>query len=304
MRIYDPRIGRFLSVDPIASDFSWNSTYAFAENDPINFVDLDGLERGRPSSRPGRGGRTIGFVEEMARSTAERLREGERLARERELREQRRRDESQRITEEKLGIRERMVNMRRKFNDYIQNALTSAQFTLAGDNQGMSIAKNQLSGNIFEKYIYKEMLKNPNYVNVVRQVTFVVEGSNGTTLRVRIDNVGIKKDGTLDLVEAKFSIYGISKNNVSQSLTLNQKDFFTMMVVGDVASIKFVGGPAKAAQIGMTSGTEVTGKISSIQIVGSSGPSNQQSQTNPSQPANSSTPVQTTDKKSLTTSGG
>ncbi len=47
MRVYDPRIGRFLSVDPLARDYPWNSPYAFAENDPINFIDLDGLEKAK-----------------------------------------------------------------------------------------------------------------------------------------------------------------------------------------------------------------------------------------------------------------
>lgn len=45
MRIYDPRIGRFLSVDPLTRDYPWNSTYSYAESSPVKFVDLDGLER-------------------------------------------------------------------------------------------------------------------------------------------------------------------------------------------------------------------------------------------------------------------
>tara|TARA_R110002020_G_scaffold85229_3_gene210492 strand:+ start:23948 stop:24700 length:753 start_codon:yes stop_codon:yes gene_type:complete len=32
-------------VDPLAEDFPWNSPYAFAENDVIRNVDLDGLEK-------------------------------------------------------------------------------------------------------------------------------------------------------------------------------------------------------------------------------------------------------------------
>jgi RHS repeat-associated protein len=50
MRIYDTRIGRFLSVDPIANNFPWNSPYSYAENDPINSVDLDGAEKASPST--------------------------------------------------------------------------------------------------------------------------------------------------------------------------------------------------------------------------------------------------------------
>jgi RHS repeat-associated protein len=46
-RIYDSRLGKFLSVDPMAKTYPWNSNYAFAENDPINFIDLEGLEKGK-----------------------------------------------------------------------------------------------------------------------------------------------------------------------------------------------------------------------------------------------------------------
>lgn len=45
LRIYNPGIGKFLSVDPLTKEYPWNSTYAFAENDVIRCVDLDGGER-------------------------------------------------------------------------------------------------------------------------------------------------------------------------------------------------------------------------------------------------------------------
>jgi RHS repeat-associated protein len=45
LRIYDPRLVRFLSVDPLTIDYPWNSTYAFAENSPIANIDLDGAEK-------------------------------------------------------------------------------------------------------------------------------------------------------------------------------------------------------------------------------------------------------------------
>jgi len=43
-RMHDPRLGRFLSVDPLSSSYPWNSTYAFAENRVIDGIDLEGLE--------------------------------------------------------------------------------------------------------------------------------------------------------------------------------------------------------------------------------------------------------------------
>jgi len=43
-RIYDPRLGRFLSTDPLEMEYPWNSPYAFAENRPIDGIDLEGKE--------------------------------------------------------------------------------------------------------------------------------------------------------------------------------------------------------------------------------------------------------------------
>ncbi len=45
-RVYDPRLGRFLSVDPLAMNYPWLTVYQFAENDPVQFVDIDGRESG------------------------------------------------------------------------------------------------------------------------------------------------------------------------------------------------------------------------------------------------------------------
>jgi RHS repeat-associated protein len=43
-RMYDSRLCRFLSVDPLAAEYPWYTPYQFAGNKPIQFVDLDGLE--------------------------------------------------------------------------------------------------------------------------------------------------------------------------------------------------------------------------------------------------------------------
>lgn len=44
MRIYDPRLGKFLSVDPLTKSYPWYTPYQFAGNTPIQAIDLDGLE--------------------------------------------------------------------------------------------------------------------------------------------------------------------------------------------------------------------------------------------------------------------
>tara|TARA_R110001592_G_scaffold178589_2_gene419720 strand:- start:568 stop:1635 length:1068 start_codon:yes stop_codon:yes gene_type:complete len=43
-RIYDSRLGKFLSVDPLSQNFPWWTPYQFAGNTPIQAIDLDGLE--------------------------------------------------------------------------------------------------------------------------------------------------------------------------------------------------------------------------------------------------------------------
>jgi len=45
MRMYDPRVGRFLSVDPQMKLFPWNSPYSYAEGDVLRSIDMDGLEK-------------------------------------------------------------------------------------------------------------------------------------------------------------------------------------------------------------------------------------------------------------------
>jgi len=44
MRVYDPRVGKFLSVDPLTKEYPELTPYQFAGNKVITSVDLDGLE--------------------------------------------------------------------------------------------------------------------------------------------------------------------------------------------------------------------------------------------------------------------
>jgi len=43
-RIYDKRLGRFKSVDPLTKKYPYLTPYQFASNSPISGIDLDGLE--------------------------------------------------------------------------------------------------------------------------------------------------------------------------------------------------------------------------------------------------------------------
>ncbi|MBO9204509.1 MULTISPECIES: RHS repeat domain-containing protein [Niastella] len=44
MRVYDTRLGRFLSVDPLSEKYPFYTPYQFAGNSPILSIDIDGLE--------------------------------------------------------------------------------------------------------------------------------------------------------------------------------------------------------------------------------------------------------------------
>ena len=52
-RIYDPRLGRFLSVDPLTQEYPELTPYQFASNTPIWAIDIDGLEGGIASPMGG-----------------------------------------------------------------------------------------------------------------------------------------------------------------------------------------------------------------------------------------------------------
>ena len=46
MRIYDARLGRFLSVDPLSITYPYYTPFQFSGNDPTKFIDIDGKEPG------------------------------------------------------------------------------------------------------------------------------------------------------------------------------------------------------------------------------------------------------------------
>ena len=131
MRVYDARVGRFLSVDPLTEEYPELTPYQYASNTPIQAIDLDGLEGARSTgARPtGRGGnvRVMTEVEVMARNTARRLREGERI-----LQERARKAELARQI--RTGTREFWRRFERGIRDYISGVVqrTEAEFVPSG----------------------------------------------------------------------------------------------------------------------------------------------------------------------------
>ena len=48
-RIYDPRLGIFMSIDPRTKDYAWQTPYAYFSNSPINSIDFNGEGEGEES---------------------------------------------------------------------------------------------------------------------------------------------------------------------------------------------------------------------------------------------------------------
>jgi RHS repeat-associated protein len=64
-RMHDPRLGRFLSIDPLARKYPFFSPYIFAGNCPIRLIDVNGEEPGDPvvwSSTSAKKGNVIVFL--------------------------------------------------------------------------------------------------------------------------------------------------------------------------------------------------------------------------------------------------
>ncbi|GAA4321079.1 RHS repeat-associated core domain-containing protein [Flaviaesturariibacter amylovorans] len=47
LRIYNPSLARFLSVDPLSNAYPHYTPYSYAGNKPIKYIDIDGAEEGR-----------------------------------------------------------------------------------------------------------------------------------------------------------------------------------------------------------------------------------------------------------------
>jgi RHS repeat-associated protein len=62
MRIYDPRLGRFLSTDPLSGKYPWITPYAFAIDNPIALVDFEGSEGAAPPNENNAPGQIVNIM--------------------------------------------------------------------------------------------------------------------------------------------------------------------------------------------------------------------------------------------------
>ncbi len=65
-RIYDCRVGRFLSLDPKMLEYPFMSAYCYAANNPIGFIDIDGEGPSDPKKKLINGDRTVFSLVEVS----------------------------------------------------------------------------------------------------------------------------------------------------------------------------------------------------------------------------------------------
>ena len=261
MRIYDPRLGKFLSLDPLTKKYPELTPYQFASNKPIKYVDVDGAEAEGDEdlelnteewweAYENRG------KDEAARALKEDSRE-EQLKREREAEQYSRR----------LG---------RGWRNYTGNAFASMEELYRPEEevdhpfkqylrQKQQFAINQQNARTFEKVVETQLRATNN--KVANQVTLLVSGrSNGkqVEVRIRIDNVTVN-NGVIDLHEAKYSIETISSGNYTRTLTTNQQKAFDLFTNGTNVNIFVRGENGRLA--GLSPGENITGKVSEIKVI-------------------------------------
>ncbi len=284
-RVYDNRLAKFLSVDPLTNKYAYYTPYQFAGNMPIEAIDLDGCEPGPSGPGPARGVAPLGPRSPAARPNEEagfeewreagysdpasyqqaRAAAGRRLIYEEKEKEER--------AEESRALRDPIF---RRFYNTLQTWARNS-FEVAPSVFGESpttvykqIHINRGNGNAFEYAWGQALAKNPNVQAVAKQVTLVVEGTmkDGTvmTAKIRVDFIAIKDNGlSLDLYEAKYSFQEIKVGGVVKTLTENQGRLNNILQLDNTLSV-FVRGD-KLKEYGLPSGTNIITYIKSAQVI-------------------------------------
>lgn len=260
-------MGRFLSVDPLVKKYAGWSPYVFAQDKPTRYIDIDGGEI--PEEEPAaESWREEGYEseEDWVQTRQARLRRSENEDLERE-----------RSNNEAKAKKDPIWRQwRDQLQHYARGAVEVAP-SVFGETPSVvypRITVNKGNGAVWEKAIGEIIAKNPNYTDIIKQVSLKVTGTmqNGAvfTANVRIDIAGIQDNGIgIDLYEAKYSVEEITVNNVKQTFTKEQAKMDK--IFQNAESINFQVRGNSLAKIGIKAGTDITAKITGITLVSPQG---------------------------------
>jgi RHS repeat-associated protein len=262
MRIYDPRVGRFLSVDPLAKKYPWYTPYQYAGNKPVWKVDVDGMEeedldlerdeREELERERERQAEQARMRESLKSPTAE-----EEAKSKREFEEWSRKSPEERF---KDNLRTFFQSARNGARNYNQNALAAAQTVFGGGVVNNANSQWQTH----EENVYKDLVKNNPQGQFGKQITLDVYNKNGEVETIRGD-VLFKpnaKSPVYELVDAKFSsTKDLTTANLKTTVTESQAKAYDWIKNGQVAAIIPRGPNAAAANLPVGQSINVSPQI-------------------------------------------
>jgi len=221
MRIYNPSLGRFLTVDPITSKFPMLTPFQFASNNPIWMIDLDGLE---------------GMIPEPPMEDDELFR--------REMEELECEDNL--ISQSRMEYLIRTGRIRPTGTPLTEEQMLemgmTTQFSLSGMPKsvfGMNPYLDALGVRVqnwrFAEQVINDMLEVlPNTQVYLRQVQLQFVNAHGQTVYMIADGLAMDAEGNWTLNEIKFSdTEPLNANNVGNRITERQGQGFLNFMNGN-----------------------------------------------------------------------
>ncbi|MHA4808141.1 RHS repeat-associated core domain-containing protein [Flavitalea flava] len=234
MRVYDPRLGRFLSVDPLTFKYPFYTPYQYAGNKPVWKIDVDGLEE--PDAEGGIKDKEEILKEEDKEEEQAKIRNSlkgptaeEEVARKKGIEEWLRKSPEDRAKE---GVGSFFRNLRNGFMNYGQNALNAAQGALTG-------VSNDPGWKVHEEAVYNDLVKNNPQGQFGKQITLDIYNKDGRMETITIDFLSkLPTSPVYELVDAKFSsVKDLTNTNSKPQYTESQSASYRWLKNNEVAAV-------------------------------------------------------------------
>lgn len=235
MRGYDPRIGRFPSVDPLTKKYPWYTPYQYAGNKPVWKIDIDGLEENDEDIETRQGEREEIEKEREKEEAQAKIRNALKTpTAEDEARDRAKLEELFKKSPEERA-KSALEGLKSAVRNYGQNAFNAAQGTFGGP-----ILNTGPQWQIHEDNVYNDLVKNNPQGQFGKQITLDVYNKNGQMETIRGD-VLFKpnaKSSMYELVDAKFSsVKDLTNVNLKSTLTESQQNAYDWIKTGQVSAI-------------------------------------------------------------------